>query len=183
MRWDARTLRITIGIVLLIVLTLFAILFHPRPPGFGTQTVNATYKDASYIVEGKVVSLRNGSAEEESAPGSSSKIVTKYFGNDAEGDVNGDGQEDTVFLLTRESGGSGTFYYVAAALKTASGYQGTNAIFLGDRIAPQSTEIQGAGITVNYAERLPGEPMSVPPHAAVSKRFMISGAALVEASK
>ena len=69
--------------------------------------------------------------------GSASKIVTRTFGNEATDDLNGDGKPDAALLLTQESGASGTFFYVVAALQTENGPVGTNAIFLGDRIAPQ----------------------------------------------
>jgi len=43
-------------------------------------------------------------------------------------DLNSDGLMDMVFLLQQENGGSGVFYYVAAAIKSADGYIGTNAM-------------------------------------------------------
>jgi hypothetical protein len=138
----------------------------------GTSTV-PSFKDATYIVEGESITLVNGIAEKEIAPGSASKQITKYFGNEATGDLNFDGKPDVAFLLTQDNGGSGTFFYVVAALKTDAGYQGTNAIFLGDRIAPQSTEIQGGELIVNFADRNPGEPFSVQPSLGVSKYFQI----------
>ena len=128
----------------------------------------ATPKDAEYIIEGRRVKLENGLAETEAAPGSASKVTTRYFGNEVSYDLNKDGREDKVFLLTQETGGSGTFFYVVAALNTESGYVGSQALFLGDRIAPQTTEISrnpnhDRVIVVNYADRNPGEPMTTQP--------------------
>lgn len=91
-----------------------------------------------------------------------------YFGNDATGDLNGDKLPDTAFLLTAQTGGSGTFFYVAVALRTASGWTGTNAVLLGDRIAPQSTEIRDGVLIVNYADRNPGEPFTTQPSVGKS---------------
>lgn len=124
--------------------------------------------DATYIIEGKSVTLAGGVSEVSAVPGSVLKVVTRYFGNDVKLDLNGDGREDTVFLLTQQTGGSGTFYYVAAALNTESGYVGSQTLLLGDRIAPQTTEIsRDPGhqnvIVVNYADRAPGEPMTARP--------------------
>lgn len=118
-------------------------------------------------------------AETEAAPGSASKIVTRYFGNEATGDLNGDGAADVAFLLTQDGGGSGTFYYVVAALKEAGGYRGTNAILLGDRIAPQTTEIRNGTLIVNYADRKPSDPMTTQPSVGVSKYLKIQGTTLV----
>lgn len=126
------------------------------------------HKNATYLIDGKQVTLRDGVAEVEAAPGSASKMTTRYFGNEVRADLNDDGREDVVFLLTNDGGGSGTFYYVVAALNTEQGYVGSDAFFLGDRIAPQTTEMsQNLAhenvVVVNYAERAAGEPMTTQP--------------------
>jgi hypothetical protein len=128
----------------------------------------ASYKDAGYVIDGKRVTLTNGVSEMEAAPGSASKIITRYFGNEIVTDLNDDGRPDVVFLLTQNSGGSGEFFYVVAALNTERGYVGSEAFLLGDRIAPQTTElsqnpIHKHVIVVNYADRAPGEPMTTQP--------------------
>jgi hypothetical protein len=133
----------------------------------------ASVKDASYTIEGRVIALANGVSEIEAAPGSAAKIVTRYFGNEATGDLNGDGMPDVALLLTQSGSGSGTFYYVAVALRTREGYRGTNAVLLGDRIAPQTTEIRDGSLIVNYAERRPGEAMTTRPSVGVSKYFKV----------
>jgi hypothetical protein len=96
-----------------------------------------------------------------------------YFGNEARGDLDGDGVDDAAFIITRDGGGSGTFYYVGVAFATPQGYQGTNAVLLGDRIAPQTTEIRDKKLIVNYADRKPGEPMTTRPSVGVSKYFQV----------
>ena len=126
------------------------------------------YKNITYEIEGRAVKLEN---------------ETRYFGNEAFGDLNGDGTEDVAFILTQSPGGSGTFFYIAVALKTAAGYQGTNAILLGDRIAPQTTEIRNSEVIVNYADRNPGEPMTTPPSLGVSKYLKIDNNRLVEVAQ
>lgn len=127
------------------------------------------YKDATYMIDGREVTLVSGVAEIEAAPDATTRTITRYFGNEAHGDVNGDGVEDVVFLLSQDFGGSGTFYYVVVALQVNGGYKGTNAVLLGDRVAPQTTEIHGSEIVVNYAQRAPGEPMTARPSIGVSK--------------
>ncbi len=136
-------------------------------------TVGKDAKNAEYVIEGKRVQLVNGAAEEEAAPGSASKIVTRYFGNEVYDDLNDDGRQDVVFLLTQETGGSGTFFYAVAALNTERGYVGSQAIFLGDRIAPQSSHLSDNPrhkhvIIINWAERAPSEPMTTQPSVGKS---------------
>jgi len=137
--------------------------FTPCPNG---------YKNTAYEIESQLVKLTNGISG-----------TTRYFGNEIIGDLNGDGVGDVAFLLTQNSGGSGTFYYVAVALKTVEGYQGTNAVFLGDRIAPQTTEIHNEEVIVNYADRKPDEPMTANPSVGVSKYFKVANSRLVEITK
>jgi hypothetical protein len=150
-------------------------------------TTGTTYvvnpQNATYLVDGKEVTLVNGVSEQEAAPGSATKIVTKYFGNAVEIDLNSDGLMDSGFLLTQDGGGSGTFFFVAAALNTGSSTQGTNTILLGDRIAPQSTNVDPNNpvqFVVNYMERKLSDPMSAPPSVAVSRTFKLDNGKLVE---
>jgi len=130
------------------------------------------YLDASYIVNGESVMLSDDNNN------------FHVFGNEATGDIDGDGSSDIVFLFTQDTGGgSGVFFYVAAALKKGEKYQGTNAVFLGDRIAPQTTEIHSGDIIVNYAIRKPADPMTTDPNVGVSMYLLISGSTLREVRK
>lgn len=134
----------------------------------------ASAMDATYRIEGKAVTLKNGSSEVATVPGSASKIITRYFGNEVKHDFNNDGREDVAFLVAQQTGGSGTFYYVVAALNTINGYLGSSAVFLGDRIAPQTTEVgKGNIIIVNYADRTPSESFAVEPHIGKSLYLLL----------
>lgn len=141
------------------------------------------YKNISYEIDGQIVTLKNGVAEVEILPDSTSKNIIRYFGNEVEADLNGDGLQDVAFLLTQDNGGSGIFYYAVAALKISEGYTGTNAIFIGDRIAPQTTEFKDGEIIVNYADREQNEPMTAQPSIGVSKYLKINENRLVEVLK
>ena len=126
-------------------------------------------RDATYVIDGQVIQLVDGIAQMPAAPGSASQITTRYFGNVVEHDFDGDGTLDAVFLLTQETGGSGIFYYVVAALNKEGGYVGSQGFLLGDRIAPQSVEMgKGKIVVVNYADRKPGESFSTPPSVGKS---------------
>ena len=130
--------------------------------------VVSDYKNTSYIIEGKTITLKDGLAENDIENSSSTKVTTKIFEANTQGDLNGDGLADTAVILTQNSGGSGTFYYAAAAIKTAQGYNGTNAIFMSDRIAPQNNQIQNNVLIVNYADRKPTEDFSISPSVGKS---------------
>jgi heat shock protein HslJ len=127
----------------------------------------ADHKNIAYSIAGETVRLVDGAAETAAAPGSAARIVTRYFGNEVRGDLNADGREDVAFLLTQEPGGSGTFFYAAAALDLPSGLVGSQGLLIGDRIAPQTTQLRPDGtIAVNYADRAPGESFATPPSVA-----------------
>lgn len=130
-------------------------------------------KNATYTIDGKEVALINGVSEIAAAPGSAAKITTRYFGNEVRADLNGDGREDSVFLLTQETGGSGTFFYVVAALDIGNGWVGSKGYFLGDRIAPQTTHMSHNPshqnvIVVNYVGREDGQSMAEQPSVGKS---------------
>ena len=135
-------------------------------------------QNATYIIEGQAVSFINGEAQVPIIPGLNNDTTTKIFEALTQGDLNNDGLADAAVILTQDFGGSGTFYYIAAAIKNGQGTSGTNAVLLGDRIAPQNTEIRNGVLIVNYAERAPGEPMTVRPSIGVSKYLMLNNGVL-----
>ena len=169
------------GIGFIVVLILAAGYFALTGSKPDTQEISKVdYKNATYTIENEPVTLVGGFAETEIAPGSASKQTTQFFGNEAEGDLNGDGKPDVAFVLWQSGNGTGTFYYIVAALGGDKGYQGLNGVLLGDRIAPQSTQIRDGRVIVNYAERRPEEPFTASPSVGVSKYLKVSGGKLVE---
>lgn len=136
------------------------------------QKANST-KDITFTIEWEKITLNNGIAK-------TKQSTTRYFWNEVSGDFNNDGNQDTAFLVTQETGWSGTFYYVVVALKTQNGYISTNAVFLWDRIAPQTSNYMDGKIIVNYATRSEKDPMTSSPNIGVSKYLKISDHTLVE---
>lgn len=141
------------------------------------------YKDTKFFIDGHEIKLENGFAETKIAPGSASKITTRYFGNELRTDLDDDGREDVAFILTQNSGGSGTFFYAVAALNTDHGYVGSDGYLLGDRIAPQSTDVSPNPrhkyvVVFNYADRARGEPMTAEPSVGKSVYLKINPASM-----
>ncbi len=163
----------TLGLLTLVIFVMLVLGSSPvnqntvvvTPPGEESSKAQASDpRNQTYIIAGEAVTLRDGKAEVVSAPGSAATVVTQYFGNELLLDINGDGRDDTVFMLTQDGGGSGTFFYVAAALATADGYEGSEAVYIGDRIAPQTiTRGENSLVVVNYADRYPGESFATAP--------------------
>jgi heat shock protein HslJ len=140
----------------------------------GALAPAADYRSIAYRINGMNIKLVEGYAETEIAPGAAAKIITRFFGNELRKDLNGDGREDVAFLLTQTQGGSGTFFYLVAALNTETGYVGSQGLLLGDRIAPQTTESgPGNSIVVNYVTRKPSDPMTAQPSVGKSLRVLL----------
>jgi heat shock protein HslJ len=159
------------NIVIVVVLAVIVIIF-----GLGIYRFNFTdggdiipgknapdVKNMSYVIDGETFDLINGKAEKEIALGSISKNTVMMFGEPVYGDLNKDGKIDAAILLANDPGGSGTFYYAVLAINKGDGYQATNTMFLGDRIAPQTVEIRDGRAVYNFAERKAGEPMTAQP--------------------
>jgi len=116
-----------------------------------------------FTIEGYAIFLKDGFFEEEIGPDSATKIRTFISGKPVYGDLDGDGDKDAAVLLVHDPGGSGTFYYVAVAMRESCDYQGTNGVFLGDRIVPESLDIRNGIVIARYAIRQSDEPMSTAP--------------------
>lgn len=110
-------------------------------------------RNTSYIIENTEVTLVNGAAEAPVARDSSSKVITRIRGGSTMADLNKDGIDDAVLILTHSTGGSGTFYYLVAAIASGEGYAGTTGLLLGDRIDPQSIEVSDGKASVRYLIR------------------------------
>ncbi len=150
-----KSILIALGVLVVLIAAFFGFNAYVYEEKQGDGGLVTDYKTATYYISGVPVHLGEGG-------------VT-YFGNEARGDLEGDGDEDIVFLLTHEPGGSGTFFFLAGAINDGGKYKGTQAMLIGDRIAPQTTEYRdlgapyGARVIVNYADRGPTEPFTTRP--------------------
>jgi hypothetical protein len=142
---------------------------------FATDPLNATY-----LIEGQAVRLMDGSREVAAAPGSATKIRTAVLGQPVYADMDGDGDKDAALLFTHDPGGSGTFYFVAAAINVNGRYQAANAVLLGDRIAPLDITIRSGTVVVKYADRRLEEPMGTAPSVNKTTVLILKNNKLIE---
>ena len=138
--------------------------------------------NATYIIERDSYTLINGKSEKEIVPGSATKIKTMAWGKPAIGHLNTDDADDAALVLAHDPGGSGTFFYITAALKNPETGQaiGTNAVLLGDRVAPQNISIYRRKVELNYTDRFPWEPLSAQPSVGKTKILEIENDELKE---
>lgn len=160
----------TIGFIVILVLALvfFTVSWYVKNKSIKTTgELPPDVKNIAYTINDGIFSikfvLKNGQAES-AIPESAGKNTLTMFGEPVYGDLDTDGDQDAAVLLVNQLGGSGVFYYAALAMKNSDGsYQATNALLLGDRIAPQTVEIHDGQAVYNYAERKPNEPMTSQP--------------------
>lgn len=82
----------------------------------------------------------------------SKEAPQQYFGNEAVGDLNGDGKDDVAFILFRSDPDRGMLYYLSTALSADNGHQGTNLVFLGNDVVPKTISITGGIIAISYVD-------------------------------
>jgi len=123
--------------------------------------------------------LKDGIYEESAAAGSAMKVTVRLESWRALGDVNGDGTSDAAVILKAESGGSGTFFYLAVVLNISGISQTLDAVFIGDRISIQTVEISDSKVEVVFLDRNTGESMSTAPSVRKSLFFRVVNGELI----
>jgi hypothetical protein len=160
------------------LLFIFPLLFLTgcQEADFLDSQYNGDPQNTTYRIDGKEVVIVDGRAEQKTISDGMSTEKTTLFSDTTNGDFDGNGTEDTAVLLTQESGGSGTFFWVAVF----DGERGSNAVFLGDRIAPQNVLFQDGEIIVNYVTRFPWESFAAAPSLGKSKYLVFENGILME---
>lgn len=126
--------------------------------------------------------LKVGLFEAPAAPGSAAVTRIQLGPAQAFGDINGDGAEDATVTLVVDSGGSGTFTYLALVLNQDGALRVLPAAFIGDRVVVRSLSIQPGQVVVDLLTRAADEPMSAEPTDQQRLTFNLSGGQLVQQS-
>lgn len=133
----------------------------PDPVAQGTSSTDRTSMaqgkpdplNATYVIDGQPVTLVDGQVEHPVAPDSAMTERVYVWGEPVYGDLDGDGDGDAIVVLVQQTGGSGTFVYVAAAVQKAGRYTGSEAVFLGDRIDMPLATIDHGILQVRFLDR------------------------------
>jgi hypothetical protein len=137
--------------------------------------------NATFDFDGESITLSGGKKIREIGPEGSLTEEIALTDAIAYGDINKDGKDDAVALVTRLGGGSGLFIYVVGYVSGPTAYRGTNAVFLGDRLTPQTITINTEGvITVEYLDRDSNEPFAAEPTIQTTKKFVFRNGNLEE---
>lgn len=107
------------------------------------------------------IRLQAGRFERKTGSGAT-QVDQVFFQAAGFGDLDGDGNTDAAAVLAVQSGGSGSFYYLAAMLDRAGEPEQAGAALLGDRIQLQSVTIQDSLIVVKMKAHTADDPMCCP---------------------
>ncbi|MHB1004081.1 MAG: META domain-containing protein [Chloroflexota bacterium] len=94
------------------------------------------------------------------------------------GDIDGDQVEDAAVVLWANTGGSGTFMYLAPVLNKDGKGQQAGAQFLGDRVQIKSLTVDSRKIKLDLLTQGSGDPM-VSPSLASAREYGLRGGKLV----
>ncbi|MBX4181469.1 hypothetical protein KW807_01225 [Candidatus Parcubacteria bacterium] len=167
-------------ILIIIIAGVGFIYWHKNPQTSTnpTSTTGSTTKpnpeSATISFDDESVTLSNG--KDTNSDGEETEILPQQD----YGDLNNDGKDDTVFLVARSGGGSGVFIYAAAYVSGPINYKGSNAVFLGDRIAPKSIGVSNGVATITYLDRREDEPFAAEPTISRTIKLVYENGELVE---
>jgi uncharacterized lipoprotein YbaY len=151
---------------------------HAVPYAQTADLTEEALANAAYPIEGApdsgIVQLTDGKYVNEAA-----RYAATLVGPQARGDLNGDGAADAAVTLVVDSGGSGSFTYVAAVLNDGGKAKPVDSVLIGDRIRMQRLTIDNGTITVRYLDRRFDQPMSARPTIPVVQRYALTNDTLV----
>lgn len=138
------------------------------------QLKNSTYP-SSFTASGRI-QLTNGQATQDIA---ASKLTVQLADQYAFGDLNGDSLEDAAVVLISNSGGSGTFFDLAAVLNQNGRPNSVAAIQLGDRVQLKSISVAAGLININMIAHGPSDPLCCP-SLEVTQTYQLQGDQLIQ---
>ncbi len=124
------------------------------------QLFDATYHD----ILSEQVTLHDGVFEGEPyMPDAVSRdVVTALAENYAAGDLTGDGIDEAVIAVVRDSGGSGLFFYLAVFRNDGGVPENVATIALKDRVRINALEIRDGTLIADLVEHGDDDPMCCP---------------------
>jgi len=133
----------------------------PPPARLSAEVLkNAEYRG---IYEGKLVQLTDGRYQGEPfVEGGASRPTVTFIEPFAAGDLNGDGVKDAAVLLVENSGGSGSFVFLAAVLSVGGQPHNVTTQLLGDRANVHGLRIDDGKVTLEMLIHGPDDPMCCP---------------------
>jgi hypothetical protein len=122
---------------------------------------------------GGSVQLTDGDFSQPIANSSASLHVSLL--NGALGDLNGDGAQDGAVVLVMESGGSGSFRYLATLINQDGKLVNNATSLIGDRVKVDDITIDGSAVRLALTSHVPGDPQCCPTQQENAVYLLIDG--------
>lgn len=150
-------------------------------PAGGDLTIEALKNAAYQGIYAGPVQLADGKYEGKPfvEGGASRPTVTFIDPFFAFGDLNGDGVEDAAVTLAENSGGSGTFIYLAAVVLQDGAPVNVATQLLGDRVQIKSMTVEAGEVVVTLATFAADDPLCCP-SLEETRRYRLQEGAFVE---
>ena len=132
------------------------------PPVTSPESDPIGWEDLEHLtveIDGEVVRLEGGSATV--SYGGASASIFKLQNRVAQGDLDGDGDEDVVAHIVEQSPGTGVFHLVVPVLDDGGTAKALPAVFVGDRIVMDAITVRDGLIEVSLFDRARDEPFTV----------------------
>ena len=134
---------------------------------------NATYQG----IYQEPVQLTEGKYEGEPfvEGGASRPTVTLLDEFIAFGDLNGDDLDEAVVILAENSGGSGTFIYLAVVVEQNGVLANIATQLIGDRVQPKTLAIEAGELVFTTVTHAPDDPLCCPSQEATLRYQLLDG--------
>lgn len=144
-----------------------------------TDVISESVRNLTYTgIYTDAVTLEDGTyTGEPFVPGSASRPTVDLV-QVAVGDLNGDGVQDAAVVLTENSGGSGSFVYLAAVVDDAGSMTNVATVLLGDRWEINSLTVTDGQIALDALRPGATDPLCCPSEN-VSQHYMLQDGQLV----
>ncbi len=141
----------------------------PSPAEVASATLGGIYDEAVTLVEGK---YEGEPFEPEGASRPTVQLITELIPH---GDLNGDGVDEAIALVTENSGGTGHFLYVVPLTTIDGVVQQLGSVLVGDRVNLRSVDVKDGTIVMQTIEGGPGDAACCPTHKGTRAWAMQDG--------
>lgn len=149
----------------------------PDIPGISPEPVRNAEYQLGLLDQIRVVQLSDGRYQE-GAPGSADYISVSVTDFIARGDLNGDGKNEAVAVVTENYGGTGTFVFLAVYQTLNDEPVFLTSIFLDDRPSINALSVQDGEIFVDAVIHDSDDPMCCP-SLATTRYYLLNGLNLI----
>ena len=152
----------------------------PILPGISPEKVRNSEYQLGFSDQARRVSLTDGQYQE-GTPGGADYISVSVMDFIVRGDLNGDGEDEAVAMVTENYGGTGTFVFAAVYQYLNDEAVFLTSVFLDDRPLINHLEVESGEIFIDAVIHNRDDPMCCPT-LATTRRYLLNGINLIPTS-